>query len=60
MAKRWGRGWEVSVNKNLHEQEKVQLQAAKLLETECGVRHEKGSRDDLCPSCIKSKRETKS
>ncbi len=57
MAKRWGKGWEVGLNKSLHEQDRTQQQAAEILKAECGVRHVKGSRADLCPACIEPKDE---
>ncbi len=47
----WGRGWEVGVRKAIHDHEKTQAQAARILEAECGTRHARGSRKDLCPRC---------
>lgn len=53
MAK-WGRGWEVGVRKSIDAHDRANEKAAKILEAECGTRHETGSRGDLCPNCIRA------
>ena len=47
----WGRGGMVGVRKAIWEHERVQKMAAEILATECGTRHETGTRADLCPKC---------
>ena len=47
----WGRGWEVGVRKAIWKHEKARALAAEILQTECGIRHDTGSRRDLCPNC---------
>lgn len=51
MAK-WGRGWEVGIRREAWEQAKALEQAARILKSECGVKHQLGERRDLCPVCI--------
>lgn len=48
---RWGRGWEVGINKSRYEQERANRRAAEILASEHGDRHVAGSRKDLCPRC---------
>lgn len=52
----WGRGWEVGVRKSIWEHERTLRIAAELLHAECGVRHETGTRKDLCPNCQRAPR----
>jgi hypothetical protein len=46
----------VSLGKAVDEHERVQRAAQDIMRSECGVRHEKGARDDLCPSCVEFNR----
>lgn len=48
---RWGRGGLVGVRKAIYEHERLQKQAAVILEREHGVGHRPGERADLCPKC---------
>lgn len=47
----WGRGWEVGVRKAMYQQDRAREIAAEILATEHGVKHEPGTRPDLCPKC---------
>lgn len=47
----WGRGWGVSVRKAIYQHERARAEAARILATECGTRHDWGTRKDLCPLC---------
>jgi hypothetical protein len=53
---RWGRGWEVGINAEIHKQQKATARAAAILARECGMPgtlgHKLGERADLCPKCI--------
>ncbi len=48
---RWGKGWEVGVQKALSAQKRVRAKARAILAEEHGTRHVPGSRTDLCPKC---------
>ena len=47
----WGTGGMVGVRRAIYQHERVQEQAARILEAECGTVHETGTRRDLCPKC---------
>jgi hypothetical protein len=47
----WGKGGLVGVRRAVWEHDKSTEQAARILADEHGVRHEPGSRKDLCPKC---------
>jgi hypothetical protein len=47
----WGKGWEVGLNREAWAQRKALDQAARILATEHGERHQPGDRIDLCPVC---------
>lgn len=53
----WGKGGLVGVRKAIWEHERTQLRAAAILATECGTRHETGTRTDLCPKCQRHEQE---
>lgn len=54
---RWGRGFEVGINKEIDRQFRETLHASEILARECGTRHALGERADLCGYCEKWKLE---
>ena len=48
---RWGRGWEVGVNKAIYEHERIERQAQAMITAEHLVKHDLSEREDLCLIC---------
>lgn len=48
---KWGRGWEVGINKAISEHERVTQRAAEIVTAEHGRCHQPGERINLCMVC---------
>ena len=47
----WEKGWEVGIRKAIWQHSRTLELAADILAQEHGIKHEPGSRGDLCPKC---------